>query len=98
MIGRSAAISLSALAATACGVMPPDGASSPPLYVDIRPDGSLMVDGQTVDATEVRQRAGERTVFLRAEPTITYTEFQAVLRQLQGLNIPIAVVSEDAQQ
>jgi biopolymer transport protein ExbD len=52
----------------------------------------MLIDGQLVDAASVRQHAGtERRVFIRGDGKVTYAQFMAAMKQLEGLNIPVLI-------
>jgi hypothetical protein len=65
--------------------------------VVITPAGSLSVDGQVVDASTVKRMAAGNGVFVQSAPDLKFPEFQRAMRDLQGLNIPIAIVGEDSK-
>jgi hypothetical protein len=65
------------------------------LLVDIEPDGSLSVDGVARDTDAIRRAAEGRTVHLRGANDIQFSQVQAAMIELQGLNMPIAIVSGD---
>ena len=98
MIGRRMVIAGAGATLGGCNLGVSSAKSkSPPLLIFIRNDGALTMEGRVVDIEEVRRRAGSNRVYLTAEPTIGYAEFMRALEQLRGLNIPIAIVGEEAR-
>ncbi|UQV18294.1 hypothetical protein MU852_16475 [Brevundimonas albigilva] len=65
------------------------------LLVDIAPDGSFSIDGVAADPDAVRRAAEGKAVFLRGTPDIQFAQVQAAMIELQGLNMPVALVGKD---
>ena len=100
MIARYVMVGVGAAVITACtsGAQQNAVTSSAPLTVIVAQDGSLLVDGQVVDAATVKLIAAERTVYLQGPPDLQFSQFQRAMSDLQGLNIPIAIVGEDSKK
>ena len=94
MIARSVLAVSTAMSIAACGSV---SAEPAPIEVLVLRDGRLSVDGQVVTTAELRRRAPDSGVLLRAEPDIQYARFLEVMDDLAGLDIPIALVGQEAQ-
>ena len=98
MIGRQIAVTAAVVALGACGMgSKAADAEVQPLYVTITADGAMLMDGDVVDAAAIRRRAGPNArVLLRSDSQIQPEQFFAVMKQLEGLNLPIALIGQDA--